>query len=288
MRSGDTDWLGYAELGLTKGQGFEIVDIRYSRQFWDSLTIGSCSSEIQTSLEIWVLLRVTMLDEGSHKMKLLEIFFSSLLLSSPLLAQQVKFIDLTTAEQRVTLRYPSALPGQMGESGGGSIGDCGVDARQSRSLTVSLQSVTPRQFDPQRPMKAEFKILNTGRVLLELPVSPNLADLQPTDASETFSYASLALSVTPIEDRGAIGFVELYGRENVAGTMIMLKPGEWIQVEANVKFIVKPLHSGLLHVEGGYWLRRTTFHPAPGGYSTSAEGICLKSDPTAPIPIRNN
>jgi hypothetical protein len=211
-----------------------------------------------------------------------------LLLSVPLMAQQVKFIDLTTTAQRVELRFPPALPSQMGGFGGMSIADCGVDARDPRSLTVSLESVIPRSADLQRPIEAEFKVLNSGRVPLELPVSPHLADLQPKDAAESFRYKSLALSVTPTEDRSSIGFVELYGNRDVAGSMMVLNPGEWLRVEANVKFSAKPLPSGLLHVQGGYWLTLVTFHPHPGGQSTSREGICLKTESTSPIPLRHD
>jgi hypothetical protein len=79
-----------------------------------------------------------------------------LLLGSHLLGQQAKFIDLTTTTQRVDLRYTPAPPvenGFGGGYGGVSIGDCGVGARDPRSLTVSLQSVIVRDNDPKRPLK---------------------------------------------------------------------------------------------------------------------------------------
>jgi hypothetical protein len=151
-----------------------------------------------------------------------------------------------------------------------------------------LESVIPRDFDPQQPIEAGFKVLNTGRVPLELPVSSHLADLQPSDASAAFRYTSLALSVSPVEDRSSIGFVELYGKKDITGTIMILNPGEWIRVEANVKFSLTPLPSGPLHVVSGYWLRRATFHPLPGGYTTAVENICLKTERTPSIPVRRN
>jgi hypothetical protein len=45
-----------------------------------------------------------------------------------------------------------------------------------------------------------------------LPIGMHLSDLQPEDASATFTYLSLALSVAPIEDVSSTGYVELYGR----------------------------------------------------------------------------
>lgn len=213
---------------------------------------------------------------------------SLLLTVAPPFAQQVKYIDLISTTQRVELRFPPPMPGQNGGYGGGLIGDCGLDAREPRSLTVSLQSVISRDSDPQRPIEAEFKVLNTGQVPLELPVSPHLADLQPNDASAPFNYMSIALSVSPAEDRSIIGFIELYGKKDVAGTMMILNPGEWLRVDANVKFSSKPLPSGLFNMVSGYWLTRATFDPHPSGYSTVRQGICLKSEPTPSIPVTRN
>jgi hypothetical protein len=71
--------------------------------------------------------------------------------------------------------------------------------------------VIARGDDPKRPFEIEFKVLNTGTVPLELPVSPHLADMQPSDASAAFTYMNIALAVVPVEDRSAIGSVQLCG-----------------------------------------------------------------------------
>jgi hypothetical protein len=203
----------------------------------------------------------------------------------PLFGQQVKHIDLTTETQRVELRYPPAEPNHTGGVGGGSIGDCGLGAGEPRSLTVSIESVLPSNADPLKPIEVQFRVLNTGQVPLELPVSPHLADLQPQDASLAFTYKSLALSIAPEEDRSAIGFVELYGNNDAPGTLITLNPGMWIRVEGILRFPIKPLQKGVLHLASGYWLRSVTFHPHPGGYSTAAENVCWNRLPTPPIPF---
>src|SRR5215813_6712103 len=178
----------------------------------------------------------------------------SLLLSGiPLFAQQVKFIDLIATAQRVELRYPPALPVQNGVGGGyggSSIGDCGVDSRDPRSLTVYVQSVIAIDGNPNKPFQVEFKVLNTGKVPLELPVSPHLSDLQPNDAHAKFTYMSLALAISPEEDRSSIGYVELYGKADAPDTVIMLKPGEWLKVEAKVNFSLKPPPAGSNLVPG--------------------------------------
>jgi hypothetical protein len=201
-----------------------------------------------------------------------------LLLSTHLLGQEAKFIDLTMTAQRVDFRSPPAPPiedGVGGGYGGVSIGDCGVGAQDPRSLTVSLQSVIVRNKDPKRPFEIEFKVLNTGKVSLQLPIGIHLSDLQPNDASAVFTYMSLALSVSPIEDVRSTAFVQLYGTADTPNTLITLNPGEWLRVEANVRFDVRLPPAGIINLEPGYWLHRATFHPHPGGYSTDIANICL-------------
>jgi hypothetical protein len=214
-----------------------------------------------------------------------------LLLGLPVLAQQMNFIDLTATTQHVALRYPPALPverGYGGGSGGGSLADCGVDGRDPRSLTVYLQNVIVRYDDPKRPFELELKVLNTGKVPLQLPVWPHLSDLQPSDASASFTYMSLALSVSPVEDRSSIGYVELYGKADMPGTLITLGPGEWLRVEARVHFDRNLPPAGTLHLVPGYWLRRDTYYPHQGGFSTAAENICINQMATPAVPISRN
>lgn|SRR5215472_6808860 len=213
-----------------------------------------------------------------------------LLFGFPLLAQQVKFIDLTTTPQRVELRHPPASPNQDGNYGGFSIGDCGLDARDPRSLTVTVQNVIVRDNDElKRPFEVEFKVLNTGQSPLRLPISAHLSDLQPDDASATFTYMSLALAVSPIEDRSSIGYIEMYGKADRPDTLITLNPGEWLRVEGNVEFNLKLPPAGTINLEPGYWLRDVTFHPHPGGFTRSALNICVNEKrPTPTIQVHRN
>jgi hypothetical protein len=208
----------------------------------------------------------------------------------PLLAQQVQFIDLTVTPQRVELRHPPASPNQNGGYSGGSIGDCGADARDPRSLTVAVQNVIVRESDdPKRPFEVEFKVLNTGQTPMRLPISPHLSELQPDDASATFTYISLALAISPIEDRSSIGYVELYGKAERANTLITLNPGQWLRVEANVEFNLKLPPAGTINLESGYWLRNVTFHPHPGGFTTSVLNVCVnRQRPTPTFQVHRN
>lgn len=214
-----------------------------------------------------------------------------LLISFPLLAQQVSYIDITTTTQRVELRYPPAPPtenGYGGGYGGMSIADCGADYRDPRSLTVYLQSVIPRDNDSKKPFEIEFKVLNTGQVALQLPVSPHLSDLQPSDASATFTYMSLALAVSPVEDRSSSGYVELYGKPDAPDTLITLNPGEWLRVEARVEFHLSLPPAGTISLVPGYWLRQVAFHPHPGGFSTAHQNICINHQPMPTVLVHRD
>ena len=214
------------------------------------------------------------------------------LTSTALIAQQVKFIDLTLTTQRVELRFPPALPVEDGFGGGtasDSIGDCGLGIHDPRSLTVYVQSAIARDKESTTPFEIEFKVLNTGKIPLRLPVSPHLSDLQPQDSSAKFTYMSLALSVSPVEDRSAIGYVELYGKEEAPDTLITINPGEWLRVEAMVKFASWKLPpAGSAQLVPGYWIHRVTFQPKPGGYSSAADGICINQDSAPEVPVQRN
>jgi hypothetical protein len=221
----------------------------------------------------------------------------SLLLASVTLlqAQEVKYLDLTAVQQRTELRYPPAPPVSCGASGpcvgGGygsaSIGDGAPDIRNPQALRIDLLGVDPVEIDPETPLEAEFRVFNTGRVPLELPVSPHLSDLQPGEASVDFSYFSLALVVMATAepqqaDLRSLGFVELYGSPEHGGTMVSLKPGEWIRVKTNMKFRTWPSEPVSARLHGGFWLRSNTYHPHPGGSSIAMNNLypnVTQSDP---------
>jgi hypothetical protein len=175
----------------------------------------------------------------------LALLLAQLLVPAILQPQEVRYIDLTGVRQRTELRRPPAPRCKAGEACIGlgswvSILDGGPDSRDPRALTVQILSAAPDRIDPVQPIEVEFRVLNSGRVPLELPVSPHLSDLQPPDESRTFSYMSLALAVNVIVGDPQIppiwnaGFVELYGSVEDARTVLVLSPREWIRVRANV------------------------------------------------------
>jgi hypothetical protein len=213
-------------------------------------------------------------------------------------AQEIKYIDLSLIEQRTELRHPPAPPADCKEGagcigggyGGGSVGDCGRDPRDPHALGVYLLRVTPTDINPAEPFQVEFTILDTGVAPIEVPVSPHLSDLQPSDESVAFSYLSLALVVGAESQPqrlgvSTVGFVELYGSTDHDGSVLVLKPGEWIRVRANVKLHTRPLEPVAALFRGDFWLRRNTFHPHPGGEYTETVNLCPNSTPTPSIAV---
>lgn len=215
--------------------------------------------------------------------------------------QEVSFVDLTVVEQRTVLRHPPAPPPvcedgkgctMSGGIGGTSVGCGAPDRRDPHALAISVLRVGSTAIDPDRPFEAEFQVLNSGRVPIDLPVSPHLSDLQPADESFAFSYFSLAL-VIRIEredhqqDLGSVGFVALYGSPDHPGTMVSLKPGEWVRVKANVTLQLRPRLAGptAAHFRSEFWLRKNTFTPHPGGEFTSLENLYPNTTPTASLAV---
>src|SRR5882762_5248537 len=180
-------------------------------------------------------------------------------------AQEIKYIDLSSARPRTELRYPPApladckegKPCGGGIYGSSSIGDGAPDQRDPHALGIYLLRVTPTDINPAEPFQVEFKVLNTGTAPIELAVSPHLSALQPSDESVAFNYFSLALTVRgEAEPEGppvnSIGFIELFGSPDHAESMMVLRPGEWIRVSANIKLLGSPPKPVSVRFQGGF------------------------------------
>jgi hypothetical protein len=214
--------------------------------------------------------------------------------SAPLLAQELKYIDLTASPQRTELRHPPApqdcedgAPCVGGGYGGLSVTDGAPDTRDPRALGVYLLSVTPTEINTAEPFEVELRVLNTGLAPIELPVSPHLSDLQPSDEYLAFSYLSLALDAH-ISDEGMRGSarVELYGSTDHEDSTLVLEPGEWIRIRANVRFNQWPSEPVSAHLRGESWLQRKTFYPHPGGGSTDVQNLYPNATPTPAVAVR--
>jgi hypothetical protein len=227
------------------------------------------------------------------------LLLAQLLVATKLQGQEVRYIDLTGVSQRTDLRHPPApasdckpgMPCVSSGWGGASVADGAPDSRDPRELTVQILSVVPDRIDAAQPIEAEFRVLNSGRVPIELPVSPHLSDLQPRDESQSFSYLSLTLAINVIVGdaqvpiAGAPAFVELYGSAKDARTILVLSPGDWIRVRGNVKSPAQR-ESFPASLKGTFLLRTNTFHPGSGGYFTESRNLYPNAGTAPHLPVQ--
>jgi hypothetical protein len=208
-------------------------------------------------------------------------------------AQEIRYIELSYGDQRTQLRHPPP-PADCRDwfcgNGSNSVVEGVLDRPNGRALAVYLLHVSPTEIDPLQPFEAEFKVLNTGQVAIELPVSPHLSDLQPKDETLDFSYFSLMLG-TGIEretqgpDVNGIGYVWLYGSTERDGSMVLVRPGEWIRVKANMKLHTWPSIPVFARFRGEFRLLRNVFHPKPGGGFTETQNLYPDKIPTPSVPV---
>jgi hypothetical protein len=214
-----------------------------------------------------------------------QILLVLLLASSTFLrAQEVRFVDLSTTDQRTALRFPAVQqpeckPGEPcvgGGVGGGSVADSALDPRDPRALGVALDRVTPTDITLDA-FEADFRVFNTGLATIDLPISPHLSDLQPSAEWQPFSYLSLALVVRLVSTDPwpalGVGWVKMYGSLDHANTVVTLKPGEWVRVKAKVKLRAWPSKPTKAQLKGDFWLRKNVFKPQNGGGFTETVNL---------------
>ena len=193
-------------------------------------------------------------------------------------AQEVKFVDLSDVQPRTTLRVPqtkepNCTPEPCVVKRESSVGDC---TTALSALQVSVDHVTPTDITLDS-FEVDFRVLNAGPIPIDIPVSPHLSDLQPPGKLQPFPYLSLALvvrlSAIPSQAHG-IGWVEIYGSAEHEGTIVILKPNEWIRVKANVKLHTWPSEPVYLRLSGDFWLHRNVFRPEKRGGFVDFLDLC--------------
>jgi hypothetical protein len=220
-------------------------------------------------------------------------------LAFPTLQEARKFIDLSGLEQRTTLRHPpsrstcdagTCVGGGVGAGvAGSSVADGAPDRRDPHALGVSLDYISTKNVTLDA-FGVEFRILNKGLVPIEVPIFPNLSDLQPPDATKPFNYLSLAVVVElekgPEQATGWLGWVELYGAMDYDGTILTLRPGQWVRVKSKMKLSGWPPKPLLGCLRGDFWLRTNVFTPREGGGFTEMTNLYPNHTVFPPIEIR--
>lgn len=161
--------------------------------------------------------------------------------------QEVRFVDLTTVEQRIALRRtpppkqthlgPDRSAGVAASSQSLMVGECGLGANEPRALRTTVTWLDRLSYQEGDPIEWEVKIENAGSVPISLAASPHLSDLQPTDPSEFFSYdeTGIGLAIRTEDGRTDLAHVSIYGKHSDPDTMVTLAVGDWIRVRARGK-----------------------------------------------------
>ena len=150
-------------------------------------------------------------------------------------AQEVGFIDFTQIVARTELQHPAPRSDDASERRGGTaaIHECGPRATEAGALRTTLIWLDRSEYAVGDHEEFEVRIQNVGSVQIEFPFSPHLADLQPADASQKFGYSSAKVELWiggTNWDANTGGTVTLYGADQHPGTILTMRPGEWIRI----------------------------------------------------------
>lgn len=111
---------------------------------------------------------------------------------------------------------------------GGSVG-------RKIPLQVAIRT-TGFPADQDGKTLVEFTLTNTGKDELILPISPNAADLEPSDPKESFTLVTLALRLT-LSGKPAVifpGGADVYGSDTLPESLVRLSPHDSVRVLTRV------------------------------------------------------
>jgi hypothetical protein len=162
------------------------------------------------------------------------VFAVAAILTATSPGQEVAFLDLTKMVHRDLRRPKSRVSGNEHYGGVRQVTSCSHSVDNVGALRTSLVSLDRTNYQLEDQPIFELTVENVGPTTLRIPFSSQLADLQPEDAAQKFSYSELQIEVwIAAGDHWATntgGLVILYGNEGHANTMLTLNGGEWARV----------------------------------------------------------
>jgi hypothetical protein len=208
-------------------------------------------------------------------------------------------VDLTKIERRVNLRRPRATsPITGGYHGIQQTDSCRDSANNARALRASVVSLDRTHYQVGDGSKFEVTVENTGSAPIRIPFSPHLADLQPKDPAQKFSYSELhvVLWIAGGEHWSANtgGGVVLYGDDDHPGTMLSLRPGEWARIIGQAKFtlpgdrlnaeLIRSHPPDRVYAEASLFREETLITPTQS--ATVVHEVCVAHTPGQSVPIQ--
>jgi hypothetical protein len=187
-------------------------------------------------------------------------------------------LDLTGPAPRQRVRSPT----------GGAGGFCGgTEFPKFPEVTLTLVSLDKPVYSIGEDVTFEVRIENSGHKSIELPWTPDLVTLEPTDATKTCTYLNgvVVLNLTePDSQRYFSVYGYFYGSDSAPGTIQELRPNQSVVIRARTKLDfhdewwakkvreVQPLH---VKAEPGFMMDSATYVPNEKADSGSESTTCI-------------
>jgi hypothetical protein len=122
-----------------------------------------------------------------------------------------------------------------------------TEDHQARPIVVELTRVSEKEPAEGSTMEAEVRLLNKGKQAIEIPWSldPSVIEFGQGPSSWEWEGGTFLVSFRDHNPNGVllVSFTEwLYGSKHSAGSMLTIRPGEWITATVKFKLEAKYLH----------------------------------------------
>lgn len=224
---------------------------------------------------------------------------TAILFVSTCCAQEVASLDLTKIAQRLDLRRPKATsPPTSGDSGAGHSINCLRSKTKVGELRTSLSLDRTSYRLGDEPI-FEVQVENAGSTTIRIPFYPHLADLQPDDPTKNFPYSDLRITLWIAAEDGewstnAGGGISLYGDDDHAGTMLSLKPGQWVRIVGTGELrdprngpgdeLIRLHPVGRVYARAALYREQTLITPTQS--ATVAQEVCIEQTHAQTVPIQ--
>ena len=203
------------------------------------------------------------------------------LAASAVSPQDVGYLDLTNPAPRQRVRNPNGGMGGHCEGGG-------VSGNVIPDLTLTLMGLDKAVYSVGEDVTFEIKVENTSTHGLEIPWTLELADLEPGDPIQPYTYHSAVVSLMltdPSSPRFIGLYVEFYGSTRVSGTIRELRPSQSIVIRARSKLDfseewwrkkISDVQPFAVKAEPDFMLNTVTYSPNETGDSASENRLAFR------------
>ncbi len=106
-------------------------------------------------------------------------------------------------------------------------------------MRMSLERLETKIIHPKQRIEMLVRIENSGEVPIEVPIAPQLEDVQANPSAIPYDYYSLELPLEAGLPSGGtvLGWWALYGSTSKPETLLNLKPGQSLYVKGKVVIV---------------------------------------------------